>query len=687
MEAGETFRLSSSSCVEEPWLSSLQQRCVTAPTTSRPSALTVLATATSASATTARSHSPAVWVFKEDHDDDTQGSCMDESHENIGMQSGCLGNDPNHSQQAVLQRRWSLGNGNSYDMGTVQSPSSRVLSNRLRLFSPTAVGAESGKNSASACQYRGPLATAVQPDEASDTWSQTSLVNSCKEGSGAPMGSSSLVIKAKAVPTPLPSSRLHSNDYRRDATHARPTPTNSRHNKEETVAPASYSETRGAERSPQSRTASPRSSVSSLLPSASSSPAVPGPPSPPPPPPLRSIKVIPTAEVRHTSSPRGSTDYLDEAFWAGLGPLMVVHLDALPDLAGAQPNPSREVVSREEATSAADATLSSSLPSRSHSMHLDPYWTALVAQQELNTHEREVAALHARLENADQQVRIMGQQVMAAAEARAAELVEGYKADERKRRAQFQATLDALREENRELTAKLEAAARAPAMGILRATTSPQWASSGDAAVEARERVAGATSDLLVASATAVSPAEVTRQLQSIEAYWRDRLRTAERHWEDEMSRQTRQRREALDQVEELVRTVEQLQEEVRYTRRQAACLREENTRLCCAAKAVSADGVSALVLPVPPVTTPSPEEVLRLRQALKEHQHKEAALLVQVESYSEEATRVRLRYEAALERAEQELAAERRRSTEMVKLYGSQLESLHHQLRHRAVT
>nr|CCM14450.1 hypothetical protein, conserved [Leishmania guyanensis] len=320
-------------------------------------------------------------------------------------------------------------------------------------------------------------------------------------------------------------------------------------------------------------------------------------------------------------------------------------------------------------------------------MHLDPYWTALVAQQELNTHEREVAALHARLENADQQVRIMGQQVMAAAEARAAELVEGYKADERKRRAQFQATLDALREENRELTAKLEAAARAPVMGILRATTSPQWAPSGDAAVEARERVAGATSDLLVASATAVSPAEVTRQLQSIEAYWRDRLRTAERHWEDEMSRQTRQRREALDQVEELVRTVEQLQEEVRYTRRQAACLREENTRLCCAAKAVSADGVSTLVLPVPPVTTPSPEEVLRLRQALKEHQHKEAALLVQVESYSEEATRVRLRYEAALERAEQELAAERRRSTEMVKLYGSQLESLHHQLRHRAVT
>ncbi|KAG5503628.1 hypothetical protein JIQ42_05850 [Leishmania sp. Namibia] len=674
--AGEAFRLSSSSNVEGPWLPSMRRRSSAVPVMSRLPSLSAVATATSV---TARSHSPAVWVFEEATEDKgAEEIHMDESYGSLGVHAENLDIELYHAQRVVMQRRPALDDGDSDDVGNVQAPSPRVLGNRFRFFSPPVAAGVDGKSSRPARPYRIPFATALSPEEASDPRLQTSSTNSREENSSTLKGSSSQAIKAKVKPGSL-SSRPRSNDRSCDAAHARPCTTDSHNDKRKKEAPMSCSVRSGTALSPQSRTASPRSSASSPpSSSASCSSAASG----SMPPPLCSIKATRMAEVGHASSPSGSTDYPDTSFVAGLGPLMVVHLDVLPELAGAPPTPPREGAAAGEVGSTAVAASPSPSLSHSHPAFLDPCWGALVLQQETDTHEREVAALHARLENADQQLRVTEQQVIAAAEARAAELVQGYKADERKRRAQFQATLDALREENRELTTKLEAAARAPAIGALTAATSPLWTSSGCAAAAARETAATATSGSLAVSAAAVSQPEMTRQLQSIEAYWRDRLRTAERHWEDEMSRQTRQRREALDQVEELVRTVEQLQEELRYTRRQASRLREENTRLCCVAKAASAGGAATLALSVSPAATPLPEEVSRLRQALREHQHKEAALLAQVESYGEEATRVRLRYEAALQKAEQELEAERRRSTEMVKLYGSQLESLHQQLR-----
>ncbi|KAG5481660.1 hypothetical protein CUR178_07013 [Leishmania enriettii] len=675
--AGEAFRLSSSRNVERPWLPSMRRRSSAVPVMSRPPSLTAGAAATSV---TARSHSPAVWVFEEDTEDKgAEENHIDEAYESLGVHADNFDSELYHAQRVVVQRRPALDDGNSDDAGNVVAPSPRALCNRFRFFSPPVAAGVGGKSSRPARPYRVPFATALSPEEASDPRLQTSSTNSREENSSTLKGSSSQAIKAKVKPGSLSSSRPHSNGRSCDAAHARPCTTDSHNDKGKREAPMSCSVRSGTALSPQSRTASPRSSASSPpSSSASCSSAASG----SMPPPLCSIKATRMAEVGDASSPSESTDYQDTSFVVGLGPLMVVHLDVLPELAGAPLTPPRESAAAGEVGSTAAAASPSPLLSHSHLAFLDPCWGALLLQQETDTHEREVAALHARLEIADQQLRVTEQQVMAAAEARAAELVQGYKADERKRRAQFQATLDALREENRELTTKLEAAARAPAIGALTAVTSPLWTSSGCAAAAARETAATATSGSLAVSAAAVSQPEMTRQLQSIEAYWRDRLRTAERHWEDEMSRQTRQRREALDQVEELVRTVEQLQEELRYTRRQAARLREENTRLCGVAKAASAGGAATLALSVSPAATPLPEEVSRLRQALREHQHKEAALLAQVESYGEEATRVRLRCEAALQKAEQELEAERRRSTEMVKLYGSQLESLHQQLR-----
>jgi hypothetical protein len=401
----------------------------------------------------------------------------------------------------------------------------------------------------------------------------------------------------------------------------------------------------------------------------------------------------------------------------GLGPLMVVHLDVLPELRGlAVGTTGDDEFNARGAHHGAGYADDAGNPHRSTALVVNPQGQtdtraakgpggldavrsphgqrdegsntaaaaaaaavqALVTQEAQEAHTREVAALYAELEVAEQRARIAEQQVTTIAELRAAELVRDYRADERKRRAQFQASLDTLREENRELTAKLEAAARAPAMGLL---PYPQLTSTAASTTRPAEGGGPLT-------AVVVSEVDVARQVQSVEAYWRDRLRNAERHWEDEMAQQIRQRREALDQVDELVRTVEQMQEELRYTRRQAARLREENVRLSSAASAVGVSSATASTTTalstsgqLPSAAVPA-DEVARLRRALKEHEYRETALLAQVESYGEEATQVRLRYEAALERAQQDVAAERRRSTEMVKLYGSQLESLHHQLR-----
>lgn len=394
------------------------------------------------------------------------------------------------------------------------------------------------------------------------------------------------------------------------------------------------------------------------------------------------------------SSPAGKSSSSSAVFVDGVGPLMVVHLDVLPMFSHEK---GRDATNTPTASSASlvggrgSSALIAASDDGVQNARLVPTFLpdgdalspestaaalqALVSYEAAEAHTSEVAALHARLEVAEQRARLAEQQVAAAAEVRAAALVADYKVDERRRRSQFQSTLDALREENRDLTARLEAAVRAPAVGLHPSSAISTATATTAVAPSALTRVDGA---LVAGAAPTSTEVEVARQVHAVEAYWRERLRTAERHWEEEMTRQSQQRREALDQVEELVRTVEQSQEELRYTRRQAARLREENVRLSSAATSAA----SSRVLPNSAVAALSAEEVERLRRAVKAHEHREAALLAQVESYGEEATQVRLRYEAALERAQQDVAAERRRSTEMVKLYGSQLESLHHQLR-----
>lgn len=743
------------------------------PEPSRPPPLTAVPSATAmmtttATAATARSHSPAVWVFQDDVDPAAGGGLggdgaggMESSNFNnnslsLRRFSGSVYSDPNQSQRTVqLQHRLTAEAGSADDVSATQAPSPRVLDNRVCAFSrgssASALGsmdsgdAERGAVSASRADtrhytggtdadaantaayasggtrrfYHVPAAAALHGrrrasgaqgvqddghnDEGAGADEEEEMDLALHAGSlqgrtaGGAAGAAAAALAANKVPA-LPSAshsvpgRPRGRALQRSAQPAQPMAAHA-----SLAGPAAHprvplrplpEQQQQQQRRRSSASSATRSTLSLLgSPSLDASTAADEPHVA-----LRSTPQPQTHDphtgtgmdaeedaISSASSEVLSSDDVEELYLPGLGPLLLLASVDTRATAAAQ-------TGEETPASSNLATLGSSL---------EPYRVAgAMLQREMDAHARERTALHARLEAAEQRVRLTEQQVGVVAEARAAELVQGYRADERKRRAQFQATLDTLREENRDLTARLEAAARAPAMGVAATAPSrslwPASAGEGDAAgprAHLSEGPAGGVASSGGAGAL-VSTSELSRQVQSVEAYWRDRLRTAERHWEDEMERQCRQRREALDQVEELVRTVEQTQEELRYTRRQAARLREENTRLCAAAAAAGSDSHTAMAVAAQPGAQTGgsgalgPAEAQKLRQALREHQHREAALLAQVESYGEEATRVRLRSEAALEKAEQELAAERRRSTEMVKLYGSQLESLHRQLR-----
>ncbi|KPA78524.1 hypothetical protein ABB37_06130 [Leptomonas pyrrhocoris] len=562
-------------------------------------------------------------------------------------------------QLQPLSQPWMVGAVEHHAASTAQAPSPRVLDNRLHSFvlprslsrdSKMSLSSRSAEATASAAASIPSHAARVSapPAETTEDELSTSTASSSRQRHPAPSAAAAVATRARRTPQQVASASTH-----RAASAAQ-------HRTQEVQDESPGSTQRTSSRSPSSASSASSSALSAAAKKTVLSPS--------------SFK-----QSLRTSHPVS----LDVD---GLGPLMVVHLDVLPALgharAASTTTPAGQHYS--DLQSSAVGVAADMSPSTALVVHPDATAAessvddrgeptaavkALVVQEADGAHSREVAALYAKLEVAEQRARIAEQQVSAAAELRAGELLQSYKADERQRRAHFQTSLDTLREENRELTAQLEAAARAPAMGLRPSTSAAASVLPYAPLTAKRGEEAG--------SLALASGVDVVHQVQSVEAYWRERLRNAERHWEDEMTQQARQRREALDQVDELVRTVEQTQEELRYTRRQAARLREENVRL---ANAASPGGLSASgQLPSAAV---SAEAVARLRQALKEHEHREAALLAQVESYGEEATQVRLRYEAALEKARQDVDAERRRSTEMVKLYGSQLESLHHQLR-----
>lgn len=370
-----------------------------------------------------------------------------------------------------------------------------------------------------------------------------------------------------------------------------------------------------------------------------------------PPPPQNRMPALETPSMR--------VEWLDTSV-GGLGPIFLLTTadGSPPSMEQSPPLPSAlNSESQEKSYDACGGALW--VPKRA--LQSPPCVTPLTLAQmtdEADLRTRELESLYTKLELAEGQMLAMERQISVAAETRAASLMQQYKTDERQRRETFQRTLDTLRDENRELMSKLEAATRGSVEGA---------AVPVSLAVEKPPSTTGGAADL-------------ARQVQAVEVYWRDRLRAAERHWEDVMTSQSHQRREALNQVDTLVRTVEELQEEVRHYRQEAGQLNEENLRLRrrfyvpSAASPSRDDEVSR--------DATGPDVVERLWGQLRAQKEREEALLIQVEANGEETVRVRTQYEAVVQRLQRELEMERARGRELVQLYGSQVESLHRQLR-----
>lgn len=262
---------------------------------------------------------------------------------------------------------------------------------------------------------------------------------------------------------------------------------------------------------------------------------------------------------------------------------------------------------------------------------------------EVASHRNELRTLEAKLAATEAQVAIVRREGEALAEQRAKEAAETHREEERRRRQQFQDALDRLREENADLTTQLELAQRGAGLG--------NGARGGQP--------------------PAVVEAEWTRRLHEVEGYWRERLRTAERHWEDEVEAQSREKRATASQVRDLTRALEQVQETLRHTASENQRYAAENERLREQLD-TGADGESLRALR---------EESSRLRGALHEHECREEALLAQLDSYGAESARMQLEHEEQLQYTRQQLAQERARNSELVRLYGSQVQSLHAQL------
>lgn len=264
---------------------------------------------------------------------------------------------------------------------------------------------------------------------------------------------------------------------------------------------------------------------------------------------------------------------------------------------------------------------------------------------EAQSYENEVRSLSAQLEAAEARCHRAEEATNRTAQKLADEMVQQYKEEERRRRQQLQGVLNTLREENTDLTAKLEAAkwTRGVGEGIMSSATG-----------------------------TASSVAAGTK-LRDVEHYWRERLRTAEQNWEAEVQSQAHQLQDLNRVLQEVTRTSQELQESLRHARSEKVSLEGEMARLQqeLLLQEHHSSGIDG-----------------PLRAQLRDYERRHEALMAQVEAYGEENTRMQVNYEHDLQQTRRELERERVHSAELVQLYSNQIQSLHEQLsaatRHR---
>ncbi|RNF05488.1 hypothetical protein TraAM80_04528 [Trypanosoma rangeli] len=345
---------------------------------------------------------------------------------------------------------------------------------------------------------------------------------------------------------------------------------------------------------------------------------------------------------------------------------MMSHENALPDTRHNENHwkSSSEVVSPGlQALAPMDATLVPSFWAVKRTPHLGPLVivkrpqrtdvaerVASLSEVEKMSHQSEVESLRIQLERSNERVEAVKSKAEQNFLERVRQVEETHREEERCRRQQFQEALSGLRAENEELMRRVKS----------------MEDNAGCTAVREREKM----------------QSEWSSRFLENEDQWKQRLSVAQKQWGDCVDEQVREKHEALRQVQELAHVVTELEIALqRVTREKCWAEQQYDTLLSSQHQGNSPSVCVKGEKKDAGVQHAHEGEVSALRRALKEAEGREAALMVQLEACGKEAAVQEDKFERRLYQVREELENERRRGSDIVKLYSGQVESLHQQL------
>ncbi|KAH9589012.1 hypothetical protein LSM04_000235 [Trypanosoma melophagium] len=275
--------------------------------------------------------------------------------------------------------------------------------------------------------------------------------------------------------------------------------------------------------------------------------------------------------------------------------------------------------------------------------------TSLSAIEKLS-YQREVDGLRTKLRQMEGMLVQTQQHTEEEILKRLKNLEENWREEERSRRQRFQEALLNLRRENEELSSRVQNMEETACL----------------VATQERDKI----------------QKEWSARFSDNDNQWKERYRVAQERWEECVENHMRGEQDALQQVQELAHTVEELEAALRTITCEKEWAEKERDALLSQSKVHKSDfreeekgkmdsGVKMVL----------EAEILKLRSALRDAESREKALMTQLEVCGTESAAQELTLERQLQETRQELEAERRRGSDLVVLYSSQVESLHQQL------
>ncbi|ORC92641.1 uncharacterized protein TM35_000033940 [Trypanosoma theileri] len=277
--------------------------------------------------------------------------------------------------------------------------------------------------------------------------------------------------------------------------------------------------------------------------------------------------------------------------------------------------------------------------------------TSLTGVEKLS-YRKEVDGLRAKLKQMEGMVAEIHQRTEEEIAKRLRSVEEKWREEERSRRQRFQEALSNLRVENMELSTRVQNMEESTRL----------------VATQEREKI----------------QKEWSTRLSDNDNQWRERFRVAQERWEECVENHMQGEQDALQKVQELAHAVEELEATLRAITREKEWVEKERDALLLSQSKVhnsdfrEQEGKERMNSEVKNVLE---AEVLTLRSALREAESREKALMTQLEVCGTESAAQELTLERQLQQTRHELEAERRRGSDIVALYSSQVESLHQQL------